>query len=79
MDSIPELMANGSTQLYSSVECRTLTDKLDMLQDNIHYVKPGYSAKVGDFSIEFVDCDHGEGASDARLMAEKYIWQGIHV
>lgn len=65
MDSIPELMANGSTQLYSSVECRTLTNKLDMLQDNIHYVKPGDSAKAGDFSIEFVDCDHGKGAPDA--------------
>lgn len=65
MDSVPELMANGNTQLYSSIMCKELTTKLDMLQDNIHYVQPGDMVQNGDFSIEFVDCDHGEGAPDA--------------
>lgn len=64
-DSMPELMANRHTQLFASVECEKEVKRLGMLDRGITYVTPGDHACVGDFSIDFINCDHGQGAPDA--------------
>ena len=64
-DSIPELMANGRTRLFASVECKKDVHRLLMSDKNIRYVRPGETCQAGDFTIDFVSCDHGAGAPDA--------------
>ena len=67
MDTIPELMSNGNTKLYCSVDCEKLVNRteLEYFNSNITYVKPGDNYKEGNFTIHFVNCDHGAGAPDA--------------
>lgn len=65
IDTVPELMSNEKTRLFASVECRKLVNKLDMTEKGISYVRPGETYTVGDFTIDFVNCDHGSGAPDA--------------
>lgn len=67
VDSVPELMSNGSTKLFCSVDCLkyVTSTELEYYSNNIVYVKPGDSYKSGDFLIHFVNCDHGTGAPDA--------------
>ena len=64
-DSIPELMANGRTRLFASVECEKLVKEQRMKNDGITYIKPGDTCECGDFLLHFVSCDHGSGAPDA--------------
>lgn len=64
-DAIPVLMANRNTQLFASVECEKDITRLNMTNENVTYVEPGDSQTAGDFSLEFVNCDHGTGAPDA--------------
>lgn len=64
-DAIPELMANGKTKLYASVECEKDVKRLEMSNDNVTYVKSGDIHMAGDFNLRFVNCDHGTGAPDA--------------
>lgn len=64
-DSIPELMANGRTKLFASVDCKKDVKRLEMSDRNITYVKPGDSCIAGDFELDFIHCDHGAGAPDA--------------
>ena len=64
-DSIPELMSNGTTHLFASVECEGLVRELRMTNDGITYIKPGDTYEQGDFTLHFVNCDHGTGAPDA--------------
>lgn len=65
MDSIPLLMSNEKTKLLASVECKKEVERLLMNHDKATYVKPGDSVMVGDFKIDFINCDHGTGAPDA--------------
>ena len=67
MDTIPELMSNGNTRLFCSVDCEKLVNRTELgyFNSNITYVKPGDSHISGDFTIHFVNCDHGTGAPDA--------------
>lgn len=67
IDSIPEMMSNNVSQLYCSVDCDKLIKQTQMeyYNDRIHYVKPGETYHPGDFSLYFVNCDHGAGAPDA--------------
>ena len=58
-------MANGKTQLFASVDCEKDVNCLEMTNDRVIYVKPGDRAMVGDFEIDFINCDHGTGAPDA--------------
>ena len=64
-DAIPVLMANGKTKLYASVDCEQDVKRLFMTGMNIAYVKPGDYDQVGDFELDFINCDHGTGAPDA--------------
>ena len=64
-DIMPELMANRRTRLFASVNCRKEVKRLGMYEDNVFYVMPGQTHTQGDFTMDFVSCDHGEGALDA--------------
>ncbi|MCC8137122.1 MAG: MBL fold metallo-hydrolase [Clostridiales bacterium] len=64
-DIIPELMANGRTKLFASVDCEKDVKRLEMSNIGITYVKPGDSCTAGDFKLDFINCDHGNGAPDA--------------
>lgn len=67
MDAVPALMSNGTTKLFCSVDCEKLIKQTQMeyFGDNITYVSPNDNFVAGDFSIHFVNCDHGDGAPDA--------------
>lgn len=65
MDSIPQMMSNHHTCLFASVECEKEVKRLKMLDERIQYVKPGDSFTCGDYTMDFVTCDHGTGAPDA--------------
>lgn len=66
IDSVPEMMG-GETRLFCSEGCEELIHQLHMehYDDDITYVKPGDNHTASDFSIYFVECDHGTGAPDA--------------
>ena len=64
-DIMPELMANHRTCLFASVDCKKDAKRLGLFEKNISYVKPGESYVHGDYIIDFVNCDHGEGAPEA--------------
>lgn len=65
IDAIPLMMENRRTKLYASVSCEVEIKRLNMTGENCTYIRPGDKADVGDFHIEFVDCDHGTSAPDA--------------
>lgn len=65
MDSIPIMMSNPISHLFASVNCENEVKKFLLDSSRITYVKPNESFDCGDFKIDFVPCDHGEGAPDA--------------
>ena len=65
VDAVPGFMANRKTRLYASIECRPLSVMLRLDAQRIQYVRVGDQARCGDFDIQFVFCDHGDGAPDA--------------
>ena len=65
MDSLPSMMDNQKTRLFASIECEREVKRLLISKANVTYVKPGDKATVGDFRIDFINCDHGMGAPDA--------------
>lgn len=65
MDSIPEMLDNHSTKLFASKECCKLIEVSEITNRAVTYVCPDERYVVGDFIIDFIDCDHGEGAPDA--------------
>ena len=66
IDAVPEMMSKGA-KLYCSTECNRLISQLQMeyYTEKISYVRPGDKTVINDFSISFVNCDHGIGAPDA--------------
>ena len=64
-DSIPEMTANSSTGLIAAYDCRELARQLVMEKRHITYVAPGDKVTTGDFTICFVNCDHGTLAPEA--------------
>ena len=67
IDAVPQLMSNDRTRLFCSVDSEKLVKQLQMeyFNSRITYVKPSDHVTAGSFVIDFVDCDHGEGAPDA--------------
>ncbi len=65
IDAIPSLVANGRTKLFAAEDCRDSVAQLEMKDEVVVYVKPGMTCKHGDFTIDFVNCDHGTGAPQA--------------
>ncbi len=79
MDAIPEMMSNGNTKLFASVNCEAETKRLMMKQDNIYYVKSGDSFTINDIEIICVPCDHGTGAPDAFGLIIKIDGKTIYI
>lgn len=65
IDSVPEFMSNQTTKLFASAACKRLIDELEMSEKKVTYVIPGETYRIGDFTIDFVNCDHGAAAPDA--------------
>ena len=64
-DSMEDLMSNDKTILYASVNCEEIVEQQDIVANRVFYKKSGDNITTKDFTIHFVDCDHGEGAPDA--------------
>lgn len=64
-DSAYELMDNGKTLMFASLDCKKLVNALGIDESRVVYVKPGDSYEMSDFTLHFVNCDHGDGAPDA--------------
>lgn len=65
MDSIPELLANGETKLFCPRDCEETIHHLELTKAQISYVAPASVGKCGDFTLHFLNCDHGLGAPQA--------------
>ncbi len=67
IDAVPQMLANGKTELFCSVDCEKLVRQTqsEYFKEQITYVRPGDTAETAGFAIEFVNCDHGSGAPDA--------------
>lgn len=67
VDSVPELIINGHTKLFCSYGCEKLVNDnyMHYNKEQIIYVKPFDKFQIGDFNINFVNCDHGTNAPDA--------------
>jgi len=65
IDAMCQLTSNEITELYASVECEKEVNRLMMNDKKITYVKPEDSYVCGDFTLDFINCDHGTGAPDA--------------
>ena len=64
-DSVPALVSNGHTKLLAAADCAGLVKDLKLERCSIAYVRPGDQMTEGDFSIRFVNCDHGTLAPEA--------------
>lgn len=69
VDAMPFLMYEEKTQLFASADCEKLVCQLGMngekMMKRIHFVRPGNCCEIGDFRLDFIQCDHGTGAPDA--------------
>lgn len=65
VDSVPELISNPTTKLYAAVDCEELVKTAGISNSNIEFVSPGEHYECGDFTLDFIHCDHGTGAPDA--------------
>jgi len=61
-DAIPQLMANGKTQLFCAYDCKEDVERLGIDRNRTTFVKPGDSADCAGFHIDFIHSDHGSGA-----------------
>lgn len=64
-DSMADLMDNGYTELFASIECERLSNSLGIDANRCNYVKAGDVCERDGFKIFFINCDHGTGAPDA--------------
>lgn len=64
IDAMPQLMANGKTQLYCAYDCKEDVERLGIDQNRTTFVKPGDGYQIEGYKLNFVDSDHGEGAPE---------------
>ena len=64
-DSMTEMMNNANTILIASKECVKIVKEQQLDDARVKYRAPGDSDEILDYRIDYVDCDHGEGAPDA--------------
>ena len=64
-DSIPEMTADPGTRLIAAYDCRELADQLHLGKQAITYAAPGDTVTAGDYTIHFINCDHGTLAPEA--------------
>lgn len=64
IDAMPQLMANGKTQLFCAYDCQDDVDRLGIDKDRTTFVRPGEGYEVEGFRLNFIDSDHGKGAPE---------------
>ena len=64
IDAMPQLMANGKTQLYCSYDCKDDVERLGIDKNRTTFVRPGESCEIEGFTLNFIDSDHGAGAPE---------------
>lgn len=64
IDAMPQLMANGKTQLFCAYDCQDDVDRLGIDKDRTTFVRPGEGYEVEGFKLNFIDSDHGKGAPE---------------
>ena len=62
IDAMPQLMANGKTQLFCAYDCQDDVENLKIDKQRVQFVKPGESYDFARFHIDFIHSDHGAGA-----------------
>lgn len=62
IDTMPQLMANGKTQLFCAYDCQDDVENLNIDKQRVQYVKSGESYDFAGFHIDFIRSDHGAGA-----------------
>ena len=62
IDAMPQLMANGKTQLFCACDCQDDVENLKIDKQRVQFVKPGESYDFAGFHIDFIHSDHGAGA-----------------
>jgi L-ascorbate 6-phosphate lactonase len=62
IDAMPQLMANGKTQLFCAYDCKEDVERLAIDQSRTTFVKPGDNTDCAGFHIDFIHSDHGAGA-----------------
>ncbi len=65
VDSMPFMMSNPHTKLFASVDCKKFVDGAVLDVKRITYVRPSDVCRAGDFTLYFINCDHGQLAPDA--------------
>lgn len=65
VDSMPFLMSNPHSRLFASTNCKIFVDETKLDKKRITFVKPSDTCKAGDYTLYFVNCDHGSLAPDA--------------
>lgn len=64
-DSMPFLMSNPHTRLFASADCKKFIDDTALDESRVIYVQPSDTYMAGDYSLHFINCDHGILAPDA--------------
>lgn len=64
IDAMPQLMANGKTQLYCAYDCKDDVERLGIDKKRTTFVRPGESHEIEGFTLNFIDSDHGAGAPE---------------
>ena len=62
VDSMAELMSTGSPELFCAYDCENDVDALGIDRNRVHFVKPLDIYDFKGITLEFVECDHGDGA-----------------
>lgn len=63
--AIPLMMRTGNSKLFASVGCKQFEKCLGVNLDKVQYIRPGDEVTEGDFTIHFINCDHGVASPDA--------------
>ena len=61
IDAMPQLMANGKTQLFCAYDCQDDVENLK-IEQRVQFVKPNENYDFAGFHIDFIHSDHGAGA-----------------
>ncbi len=65
IDAMGNLLKNRHTQLFATSGCSGSVQEIGISSEQIRYVKHGDRFDVAGFSIQFIQCDHGDAVLDA--------------
>ena len=65
VDSVPTLLSNANTVFLTALDGKAECERLNLPENQIHYLKRGDVYKNDDLTVEALACDHGELAPEA--------------